>query len=411
MMLSELLQKRKVALDKADKILKACEEQKRGFNEQEQCDVDACTVELEAIGPQIAAIEKLNTLRAKQTLTDLLPAPPSAHNADAFKAGTPYAKMLGSKKTFSVDYFNAFHMWAANGFVMNPEIQAAMVEGTNSAGGFAVPLTVDGQIVPLAPQEFALRRLARVIPTTMDIKFPVKLAHGTAAAKAETSSFGGTAPTLTQFTLSAFMAGDIEDISWELAQDVPAFQAFLQDDLILAQQTYEEDKFVNGSGSGEPQGLIGNVDAGVAAGEPDSNSNLVTITGTLDVIGTLNAVYHGSASWLMQRATSIVLRKAQIQANLFFPAWSRVGDQDFLHGYPVEYSTAMPSCSRGNTPIIFGDFSRGYIIGDRGGSGINIKVLDQPKASQGLLTLLAYRRTDGRVRRAEALKSYRVALS
>jgi HK97 family phage major capsid protein len=71
----------------------------------------------------------------------------------------------------------------------------------------------------------------------------------------------------------------------------------------------------------------------------------------------------------------------------------------------------MPTAARGNTPILFGDFKRGYIIGDRGGSGINVKVLDQPLATQGLIVLLAYRRTDGRVRRSEAIQSYTIAAS
>ncbi len=51
------------------------------------------------------------------------------------------------------------------------------------------------------------------------------------------------------------------------------------------------------------------------------------------------------------------------------------------------------------------------MIGDRGGSGINVKVLDQPKAAQGVITLLTYRRTDGRVRVAEALQPYYIAAS
>jgi HK97 family phage major capsid protein len=71
----------------------------------------------------------------------------------------------------------------------------------------------------------------------------------------------------------------------------------------------------------------------------------------------------------------------------------------------------MPAASRGNSPVIFGDFKRGYLIGDRGGSGVNVKVLDQPLASQGILQLLAYRRTDGRVRRSEALQEYQISAS
>jgi HK97 family phage major capsid protein len=252
--------------------------------------------------------------------------------------------------------------------------------------------------------------LASVLPTTSDIKFPTKSAFGTAAAKAETSSFGGTQPTLGQFTLSAFMGGVAGDVSWELVQDVPAFQQFAVQDMLDAMTMYEENLFINGTGTGQAQGLINNIGAGITA-EPDSNGNLVTIAGTLDLIGSLNALYHKGASWLMTRATSIIIRKAQTQSNLFVPAWVSVGGTDYLHGYPVEYSAYVPAAARGAAPVVFGDFKRGYVIGDRGGSGINVKVLDQPKAVQGLITLLAYRRMDGRVRRSEALQTYVVAAS
>ena len=38
-------------------------------------------------------------------------------------------------------------------------------------------------------------------------------------------------------------------------------------------------------------------------------------------------------------------------------------------------------------------------------AGINVKILDQPKAVEGILQFLAYRRTDGRVRRSEAIQA------
>ena len=132
----------------------------------------------------------------------------------------------------------------------------------------------------------------------------------------------------------------------------------------------------------------------------------LSLDGILDLIGTLKALYHSGASFLMQRATSIAVRKLQVTANLFAPVWTRVGGQDYLHNYPVEYSQPMPANSSTNTPILFGDFKRGYLIGDRGGSGIDVKILDQPKAKEGLLTLLAYRRMDGQLRRSEAIQGY-----
>jgi HK97 family phage major capsid protein len=288
---------------------------------------------------------------------------------------------------------------------------AALYEGSNSAGGYAVPIVVDDQIVPLAPQEMSVRKLAQVIPTRMDIKIPTKSTFSTAAAKAETSSFTESEPTIGQFTLSAYMAGVLQEISWELAQDVPAFQAFAVDDMLIAQAQYEENLYCNGSGSGQAQGLVGNVGVGYGPQEPDTNSNLVSTTGILNLIGTLNEVYHANASFLMQRPTSVIIRKAQMQSNLFFPAFTSVGGQDYLFGYPVFYSAYMPAAARGASPVLFGDFKRGYIIGDRGGSGINVKVLDQPLASQGLIQLLAYRRTDGRVRRSEAIQTYQISAS
>jgi HK97 family phage major capsid protein len=257
-----------------------------------------------------------------------------------------------------------------------------------------------------------VREVATVIPTVSDIKVPRATTISAAAAKAEGIGNGANLflesdPILDQFTLSAFMAGLTHTISWELVQDVPSFQSFAVGDMLLAQSLFEENWYVNGTGAGQPQGLLGNTGnrtgVPVVAGADNYTSEL--LDATFDVMGTLKTAYHPNASWLMSRATSIVLRKAQKQANLFEPVFTRVGNKDYLHGYPVTYSTAMPAIAAGATPALFGDFKTGYCIGDRGGSGINVKVLDQPRATEGLVILLAYRRTDGRVRRSEAIQA------
>jgi HK97 family phage major capsid protein len=184
------------------------------------------------------------------------------------------------------------------------------------------------------------------------------------------------------------------------------------DDISLDIQQLEESWFITGTGSGQPQGLIGNVGAGVTE-EPDASGNPVSISGTLDLVGSLNASYYPNATWLMSRATAIVIRKAQVQSGLFESVWSRVGKQDFLHGFPVEYSAQMPAAARGNAPVLFGDFRKSYIVGDRGGPAIRLKVVDQSSslAMAGVIGLIGYRRTDGRVRRSEAVQQYNVAAS
>lgn len=328
--------------------------------------------------------------------------------AKLLSGGAP-AMDTPEKRIFGHDYRAAFYDYVgSNGQKLN----AALYEGTGSAGGFIVPVVVEGQVVPLAPPDTGVRSIATVIPTAMDIKVPRATTISTSTGKAEGDGTGNnlfqeSEPTLDQFTLSAFMAGVLHQISWELAQDVPSFQQFAVGDMLLAQSLYEENLFVNGTGTGQAQGIKGNVGTGtgvaVVAGTDNYASEL--LDATFDVMGTLKGAYHANASWLMARSTGVFLRKAQKQANLFAPVFTRVDGKDFLHGYPVTYSTSVDAVAAGKTPVYFGDFKQGYVIGDRGGAGINVKILDQPKALEGIIQLLAYRRTDGRVRRSEAVQS------
>lgn len=395
-------------------ILGAAADSNRALTEYDQKQLVLNRYKIAEADKAIAQLEGNNTItRFVKNGTLLVDGPRSDSRGGRRVLGAEYARDLHQLVASNGKNIGPALLEGSDGFggYALPTTFGALYEGSNTAGGYAVPVTVDDQIVPLAPQEMAVRRLAQVLATTNDIKVPTKSAFSTATAKAETSAFTESEPTIGQFTLSAYMAGVLQEISWELAQDVPAFQAFAVDDMILAQQMYEENLYINGTGSGQPQGLIGNVGNG-GTYEPDSSSNLVSIAGLLAIQAKLNAVYHPNASWLMSRATSIIIRTAQMQSNLFFPAFTRdANGQDRLFGYPVEYSAYMPTAARGAAPVLFGDFKRSYIIGDRGGSGINVKVLDQPLATQGLIQILAYRRTDGRVRRSEAIQQYNIASS
>jgi HK97 family phage major capsid protein len=211
------------------------------------------------------------------------------------------------------------------------------------------------------------------------------------------------------------MIGLYNAVSWELLQDVELFQRFAVEDLLRAVQICEDGYFVTGSGSGQPQGLIGNVGTGTGSAYAVESTGSYLLQSTIDAVGTLKAQYFSNAAWLMSRATATAIRKAQQQANLYVPVWTRENGRDFLHGFPVTYSAAMPSLptatTSGVTPILFGSFLDGYVIGDRGGSGIFVKILDQPLALSGQTALLAYRRVDGRIRRSEAIQAITISHS
>lgn len=407
--LIEIKKQRAEASDAADNIIQSAALAGRALSPQETAQVRENLTKAGRLEGEITERESKSTIRtAFPSGLDLLtPGRSSAQRQSSAPIGNNPLEM--PIQVFAADYNDAYATWIRSG---GKKMEAALYEGSNVAGGFAVPTITDGQVVPLAPQEMAVRRIARVIPTTNDLKVPVKATFGTAAIKSESgassNTFTDSDPTISQFELTSFMVGRQTSASWELLQDVAQFSAFIVEDLVLSLQLYEESQFINGTGSGEPQGLIGNTGAGVT-GVANTGSDL--LDSTYDVQASLNAAYHGNASFLMARSTGVALRKAQKQANLFEPVFTRSGGQDYLHGYPVNYSASMPTMAASATPVLFGDFNAGYIIGDRGGAGISIKFLDQIRAVSGQLVLLAYRRTDGRVRRSEAIQAITIAAS
>jgi len=308
-----------------------------------------------------------------------------------------------------------------------PTMYAATYEGTqgssDASGGYAISVPTETLIVPLALPDLGIFDASLVIPTATDIKIPQQASFGTSALKAESTgtiaTFGGNDPTLGQITLTAFMAGALRMASWELLQDVAAFQQFIVDDLLKSQRILEDSLLATGGGVTAPQGIFGNTGTGTGTAYQlaGTAADAQTLLNSLfDVTSTLKGAYQANASWIMSRATGLAIRRAQMQANLFAPIATVDADgTERILGKPVFYDVNAPSLptatSSGVVPILFGDFKAGYVVGVRGGAGINVKILDQPWAAQGQLGILAYRRLDGRVRLAEAIQQVKVSHS
>jgi HK97 family phage major capsid protein len=396
------------ALSAAEMFVRKAEEQKRPLSSWERQRVDDKIKEANGLKTKIEAAKTKAVPSSRSTVE--MRAKLAKHNPQ-FATAPPRQEKHGESlipERFSRDYYESFYSYLGGGGPLN----AAMYEGSSPSGGYAVPIEVAGLVVALAPQDSAVRRLAKVIATRSDLKVSQAITRAAFAPKTETSGFSTAQPSLSQFTISAFPVGVETPMSIELAQDAPYFQTFVLDDMVTALLEYEEPLFISGTGSGQPQGLLGNIGAGIVA-EPDAGGNLLSIAATLNILNTLKATYHTNASWLMQRATSLIIRAAQVGSNLFEPVFRRENGVDLLHGYPCEYSSAMPTAARGATPVLFGDFPRGYLVADRGGSALILKVIEQDVtlAQQGILTLLGYRRTDGRVMRSEAIQGITIAAS
>ena len=305
-----------------------------------------------------------------------------------------------------------------------PGMSSAMYEGTgggsNGAGGYAINIPTDGQIVPLAVPDLGVRSLGPRNPTATDIKIPSQSTFGTAGIKAESgassNTFSESDPTLGQFTLSAYMMGLTHTVSWELLQDVALFQEFGVRDLINAVAIAEDGFFVTGTGTGQPQGLVGNTGTGTGAPYLVESTGVYLLNAIDDILGTLKGTVLPQCGVVDEPCNRRGNSEGTAASEpVCGPVWTREGGRDILHGFPVSYSADMPAIptatSAGVVPILFGSFQDGYVIGDRGGAGTFVKILDQPLATAGQTILLGYKRVDGRVRRSEAIQAITISHS
>lgn len=388
-MIQILNSRKKEILDQQERMLQAASESKVQLTAVENETFENLTKELDATNSTIARYEAIEKGKREVGVPASQIVIPTANESRKFTNCTAeYAK----------NFWNALS-------TRNFQNAALGEGGTAADGSYLVPSMTDPTIPALAVIEASARKLSRVITTTMDIKLPYQASKTVAAAKAESNSGGVNAfatnvPTFSTTTLTAYMAGDSVAVSWELLQDVKALSQFLTADLNRAVFNYEEDKFINGTGTGQPLGYL--------AGASAFATEALSIDNVLDLIAGLKAAYYNNANFLINRSEFHRLYKAQIAANQFqtFVTYDANGQARLL-GFPVQFSSQMPvyNASPATTgALLFGDFAAGFTLGDRESSDIRIKVLDQVAALDGQTIVLGYRRTDQRCILQEAVQ-------
>jgi HK97 family phage major capsid protein len=409
---SIVLNKRKAEiLDQQELMLKKATEAKIALTAAEEAQFSALTSELDSINTNIARFSAISKGRTE------VGAPRTSSIITSHEAAKKFYAMGGYRAAteLKTEYGDAF--WKAlrsgkHGFEAFAFQNTSLGEGGTTADGSAlVPIQTDPSIPNLAIVECSARGLSKVITTEMNINLPYQSGKATAAVKPEsnnsgTNAFATNVPQFATTELQAYTVGDSIYASWELLQDSKACADFLTQELARIIRVEEEYLFVNGTGSSQPQGYLGNgttaTGASITAGAATLGINPI-----IDTMGSLNAAYYNNASWLVNRAEFNRLLKSQIAANQFqtFVTFEPTGKAR-LFGYPVAFSAEMPtyiSSPSTNGGWLFGDFNAFAVIGDRGDSNIRVKVLDQVAALNGQTVILGYRRTDQRVVLAEAV--------
>jgi HK97 family phage major capsid protein len=405
----ELNKRKNALLDEQELMLKAATEAHSKLTADQETRFEACNKELDEINKSIVRFDAIAKSKSEIALPNTAGVIAESGTKSKFYA-------FGSRTPLDATKIDTKAFWASlkskSAFDQYLFTNAALGEGGTAADGSAlVPIQTDPSIPNLQMVECSARSLSTVITTEMDLNVPYQSGKTVASQKAEsnnssTNAFATSVPTFATTKLSAYMLGDSVFASWELLQDAKAAGQFITADLARAIRVAEESAFISGTGSGQPQGYLGNATAAVGA-TITAGAGALSTNNILDTMATLNRAYYSNATWLVNRQEAVRLFKAQLAASQFqtYFTFDTNGAWRLL-GFPMEFSAALPVFNA--SPLVtgawlFGDFSSYAVIGDRGDSSIKIKVLDQVAALNGQTVILGYRRVDQRVILQEAV--------
>lgn len=155
----------------------------------------------------------------------------------------------------------------------------------------------------------------------------------------------------------------------------------------------EDRAFVNGTGIGEPKGLLHDEEGAETAATVDS----ITYDDCIDLFFSVKPEYRKNAVWLMNDHTALVLRKLKDEDGNYL--WNH--SNDTILGKQVVFCNDMPDAEAGSKPVLFGDLSYYWVI-DR--TPASIRPLYELFATKGQIGYIVQERLDAKLVRSEAVK-------
>lgn len=282
------------------------------------------------------------------------------------------------------------------------QVSNVLQEGVDTAGGYLVPEEYDKRLIQGLEEENIMRKLGTLITTSGQHKINIAASMPAASWIEEGGEFKFGEGTFKQILLDAHKLHVGIKVTDELLYD-NAFnlESFILKEFTKALGNAEEDAFLNGSGTGMPQGIFHSTAGGQVA-ITSATQAAITADEIINLVYALKRPYRKNAAFIMNDQTIALLRKLKDGngAYLWQPA-VQAGEPDRLFGYPVYTSAYVPTVATGAPVIAFGDFSY-YNIGDRG-----VRSFDQLRelfAGNGMVGFLAKERVDGKLVLPEAIQ-------
>ena len=287
------------------------------------------------------------------------------------------------------------------------QVTNVLQEGIDADGGYLVPEEYDSRLIEGLTEENVFRKLATTITTSGERKINIAATKPAAAwiEEGEALTFGDA--TFAQINLDAHKLHVAVKVTEELLYD----NAFGLENYIIRQfakalANAEEDAFLNGTGNGQPLGLLSE-EGGAEIGITTAAANDITYGEVVGLVYSLKRPYRKNAAFLCNDQTIAYLRSLTDTTGR--PLWRdsmEDGEPGRILGFKVYTSPYFPVMTAGLPAIAFGDFSY-YNIGDRGTR--SFAELKELYAGNGMVGFVAKERVDGKLVLPEAVKLLKMA--
>ena len=275
----------------------------------------------------------------------------------------------------------------------------------DTTGGYLAPPEYVQELLKTVTEMSPIRSVARVRQTGQrSVQMPKRTASFSAQWVAESGTRSETTgwavgmeeiPTHEMYALVDISEQDLEDTVFDLEAEMSSEFA---EQFAKAEGT----AFVSGNAVGRPEGLLTNGSVGETV---SGHASTILADGLISLVHAVKSDYAKNGTFVFNRTSLAAIRKLKDTAGqyVFQAGMSLIGGApSTVLGYPYIEATDMPDEGSNTYPVLFGDFSRGYMIVDR----VQTAILRDPftQATSGNVRYVARRRVGGQVIQAEAIR-------
>ena len=302
----------------------------------------------------------------------------------------------------------AFGNYLRNGNAVPEEDRKAMTVSNDEQGGYLAPAEMSTEFIRDLVETSPIRSVASVRGiNSPSVKYPKRTGITNAQWEGEAEDSEESTVPFGQLEVTARKLTTYVDLSNELLADSGG-TAEAEVRLALAEDFGKKEgaAFVNGSGVGQPEGLMTHPDI---AEWVNGSTTALSPDAMIKMMYDLPAMYRNSGTWMLNGTTLGVIRTLKDgDGRMLWQPSFQAGQPETILGRPVVEAVDMPDISSGGFPILYGDFSA-YRIVDR----LSMSILVNPYllASKGLTRIHATRRVGGRVIQAARFRKLKMSTS